>query len=369
MQTAKLLGISRNVLRARLIDAGDLQPQRIGPATQAPGGAPPPVGVRADAAVRIGYQQFGLLWILRASGALDRSVLAHGASLAWHEFPSGADLVEALRAGALDLGVVGEAPPLLAQAARAPIVYLAAEPPAPQGEAIVVPAASAVARVADLRGGRVALTRGANVHLLWLRALEEAGVDGATIDVIYSDPASGRRLFETGAVDAWVIWDPHLAAVQHATGARVLRDATGLMANRAFYVGAREIIERRPDLVDLFLSEIARLGRTANDNAEAVVDLLGPSVDIARPALLAALRRNRFGVRPFDADLASSQQGIADLSLRAKLIPHAITIADACWIRAPAPSPAGAPVPAHAHSHPPPPASTGAPPSALGSLG
>ena len=337
VQTAKLLGISRNVLRARLIDAGDLQPQR--PSAQldaarprAPGG----VGV-PKTTLRVGYQQFGLLWILRASGALDRALEARGARADWIEFVSGSDLVEALRSGALDLGVVGEAPPLLAQVARAPFAYLAAEPPAPQAEAIVVPAASLNTRVADLRGGRVALTRGANVHLLWLRALEEAGLDPAAIDVVFSEPADARRLFETGGVDAWVIWDPHLAAVQHATGARVLRDATGLTANRAFYVGARDIIARRPDLIDVFLGEIARLGRTANDNAEAVVDLLGASVAIARPALLVAMRRNRFGLQLFDADLARSQQRIADFSLHAKLIPHPISIAEARWIRTAAP--------------------------------
>jgi ABC-type nitrate/sulfonate/bicarbonate transport system substrate-binding protein len=93
------------------------------------------------------------------------------------------------------------------------------------------------------------------------------------------------------------------------------------------------LIEERPDLVDVFLDEIARLGQTANDSAEAVVDLLGPSAGIARPALLTALRRNRFGVRAFDAELTQSQQKVADLSVRAKLIPHPISIAEARWIR------------------------------------
>jgi DNA-binding NtrC family response regulator len=235
VQSAKLLGISRNVLRARLIEAGDLRPARVGalatdPVELAAGGvgAPRPL-------VRIGYQHFGLLWMLRACGALDRAFGGRGVDLQWTEFASGADLVEALRAGALDLGVVGEAPPLVAQAARAPIVYLAAEPPAPEAEAIIVPPESPVLRVADLRGRRVALTRGANVHFLLLRALEEAGVETSAVDVVFTEPSEARRMFEGGLVSAWVIWDPLLASVQHATGARVLRDASGLTTNRAFY--------------------------------------------------------------------------------------------------------------------------------------
>jgi aliphatic sulfonates family ABC transporter substrate-binding protein len=352
VQTAKRLGISRNVLRARLIDAGDLCPARSAPPAlamasapaSALASAPSPLTVRGNAGgsrlqVRIGYQQFGLLWILRASGTLDQALDHHGADLVWTEFASGSDLVDALRVGALDLGVAGEAPPLLAQAARAPIVYLAAEPPAPEAEAIVVAAGSPIGRVADLRGRRVAVTRGANVHFLLLRALEEAAVEPALVDVIFADPVEARRLFEGGAVSAWAIWDPHLASVQYETGARVLRDATGLTPNRAFYVGARDLIESRPDLVDLFLSEVARLGRSANDNPHAVVDLPGASTGIARPALLAALRRNRFGLQPFDAELTRSQQGVADLSVRANLIPHPISIADARWVRHSSPPP------------------------------
>jgi aliphatic sulfonates family ABC transporter substrate-binding protein len=333
VQSAKLLGISRNVLRARLIEAGDLRPARAA-GGDAEGGLPAraPSGAQAPV-VRVGYQHFGLLWMLRASGALDRAFRDRGVDVKWTEFASGADLVEALRAGALELGVVGEAPPLVAQAARAPIVYLAAEPPAPEAEAIIVPPGSPVAHVADLRGRRVAVTRGSNVHCLLLRALEEAGVDPSAVDVIFTEPGGGQRLFESGQVSAWVIWDPFLASVQHATGARVLRDASGLSANRAFYVGVRRLVEGRPDLVDVFLDEIGRLGRTANDNAEAVVDLLGGSVGIARPALLAALRRNRFGLRLFDAELMRSQQTLADFSLRAKLIGTPISIAEARWIR------------------------------------
>jgi aliphatic sulfonates family ABC transporter substrate-binding protein len=335
LQTARLLGISRNIVRARLIEAGDLRPAAA--------------SVRAaGTVVRIGYQQFGLLWLLRSSGALDRALAARGAQARWTEFASGPELVEALRADALDLGVVGEAPPLLAQAAQTPIIYVAAEPPAPQAEAIVVHAESPLRRVADLRGRRVVLTRGANVHFLLLRALEEAGVDAAAVDVTFAGPAESRQMFDAHQVSAWVIWDPLLASVQHASGARVLRDATGLATNRAFYIGSRPFTGAHPALVDLFLAEIDKLGRTANDNAEAVVDLLGASVGIARPALLAALRRNRFGVRPFDVELTRSQQGVADLSLRAKIIPHPVSIADARWIRTDpvtqTPSPIGCPL-------------------------
>ncbi|HTB61089.1 MAG TPA: aliphatic sulfonate ABC transporter substrate-binding protein [Polyangia bacterium] len=338
LQTARLLGISRNVVRARLLESGDLRPAVRRETSVLADGPPASVpGQVADPrpAVRIGYQQFGLLWLLRACGGLERAISESGFALRWTEFSSGPELVEALRSDDLDLGVVGEAPPLVAQAAHTPLVYLAAEPPAPEAEAIIVPRDSTLTRVADLRGERVAVTHGSNAHYLLLRALDEAGVPVAAVDVVFSTPAEARRQFESGLVRAWVIWDPLLASIQHDTGARVLRDATGLASNHAFYVGSNGFTAKRPGLVDAFLTEVGKLGRTANDNPEAVVELLGDSVGISKPALLAALRRNRFGVKPFDAELTRSQQGVADLSLRARLIARPVSVADARWRRAP----------------------------------
>jgi sulfonate transport system substrate-binding protein len=210
---------------------------------------------------------------------------------------------------------------------------LAAEPPAPQGEAIVVRHDSPLAVVADLRGKRVAVNRGANAHYLLLRALEEVGLSSSDVEVVFAAPEQGRALFEGGQVDAWVIWDPWLAAAERGVGARILRDATGLASNRAYYVAARRFAEGHPALIDVFIREIRALGRTANDNAEAVVELLASGVGIEKSALLTALRRNPFGLRLFDAELTDLQQRVADSSHKHRLIGRAVTVADARWVQ------------------------------------
>ena len=80
--------------------------------------------------------------------------------------------------------------------------------------------------VADLKGKKVALNKGSNVHYLLVRALEAAGLGYGDIEPVYLPPADARAAFERGAVDAWVIWDPFLAAAEAATGARMLADGT-----------------------------------------------------------------------------------------------------------------------------------------------
>ncbi len=335
LQTARLLGISRNIVRARLIEAGEITSGRSGREAQTPPpeAIAPPGAAPSTPPVRIGFQRFGILWLLRASGALDRAWSEQGRRIEWTEFATGPALVEAVRAGSLDLGVVGETPPLVAQADDAPLVYLAAEPPAPEAEAIVVSSRSRAASVADLRGGRVALTRWTNAHFLLVRALEEAALPLDAVDLVFAQPEEARALLESGAADAWAIWDPLLAEAELRGDVRVLRDARQLASNRTFYVGARSFVEQSPELAEQFLGEIAKLGATVSASPQAVIDLLGDSVGIPRPALLRALRRSPFGPAPFDGEITRSQQSVADLSLREKLIPRAISVADARWVR------------------------------------
>jgi aliphatic sulfonates family ABC transporter substrate-binding protein len=331
LQTARLLGISRNVVRARLIQSGELPgPLRTSGVEEKITEVAVERGERSNL-VRVGHQQFGLLWLLRGAGTLDRALAAQGLEVVWSEFPSGIELCEALQAGTLDLGVVGEGPPVFAQAASAPIVYLAAEPPAPQGEAIVVHRDSSIWTVADLCGRHVLLNKGANVHYLLARALEEVGMGLADIEMSFASPSAARAAFETHAADAWVIWDPMLASLQHGGQVRVLRDAVGLSTNRAYYVGSRAFAEDRPDLVNVFLAEVRALGRAANEGAESLVDGLTSTGGIEKPALVAFLRRTRFGVQPFNAEMVAHQQRVADTSHRLKIIPRAISVADARW--------------------------------------
>jgi sulfonate transport system substrate-binding protein len=77
--------------------------------------------------------------------------------------------------GSIDFGDVGKAPPIFAQAAGAPLAYVAATPTRPNSEAVLVPAQSSVKTVADLRGKRIALNKGSNVQYFLVKLLRQHG--------------------------------------------------------------------------------------------------------------------------------------------------------------------------------------------------
>src|SRR5215208_424791 len=146
-------------------------------------------GARAAGTLRIGYQKYGTLVLLKERGTLEGRLGPAGLSVTWTEFPAGPQLLEGLNVGAIDFGTTGEAPPIFAQAAGAPLIYVANARPAPEGEAILVPEGSPVADVAGLKGRRVALNKGSNVHYLLVRALEASGLSVRDVEPVYLPPA------------------------------------------------------------------------------------------------------------------------------------------------------------------------------------
>jgi len=281
--------------------------------------------------LRIGYQKYGTLVILKERGALEARFADRGIKVRWTEFPAGPQMLEALNVGSVDFGTVGETPPVFAQAAGADLVYVAHQPPAPRAEAILVHRDSAISSVADLKGKRVALNKGSNVHYLLVRALQEAGLSIHDIRPAYLAPADARAAFERGSVDAWVIWDPFLAAAEDALGARTLRNGTGLVNNHEFYIAARTLAETYPALVAEIVKELQALDRWAIDNPDAIAKALAPSTGLNEKVIYEAATRASYGARYLSDEVIEQQQNIADTFSELKLIPQKLDIPAVVW--------------------------------------
>src|ERR1700676_1925489 len=282
-----------------------------------------------DKVVRIGFQKYGKLVLLKSKGTLEEKLKAAGYKVVWTEFPSGPPLLEALDVGAIDFGNTGEAPPIFAQAAGAPIQYVAYEPPAPKGEEILVPKDSPLKSIVDLKGRKVALNRGSNVHYLLVKALEKAGVKYSEIEPVFLAPADARAAFERGAVDAWVIWDPFQAAAEAATGARTLADGTGIVSNYQFYFSSKKFLESDPTIVDVVLARLSEADDWAKGDTHAVAEQLAPAIGLPVPVVEVALKRQSYGIKPVTDSVIADQQQVADTFFALGLIPKQIRISDA----------------------------------------
>lgn len=276
--------------------------------------------------LRIGFQKYGTLPLLKARGTLDKRLAAQGIEVQWREFPAGPQLLEGLNVGSVDFGTVGEAPPIFAQAADANLVYVANEPPAPAGEAIILPKDSTIKSVAELKGKKIALNKGSNVHYLLVKALEKAGVAYQDIQTIYLPPADARAAFERGSVDAWVIWDPFLAAAEKQIGARVLVDGKGLVSNHQFYLASRPYAEKYPAIVKILIEELEKTDEWSVRNLNEVTAILAPQLGLEPAVVELAASRLSYGIKPISEAVLAEQQKIADVFFNLKLIPKKIVI-------------------------------------------
>ena len=292
-------------------------------------------GITADRSnaseLRVGYQKYGTLVILKAKGTLEQRLAPLAVTVKWTEFPFGPPLLEAINVGSIDLGTVGEAPPVFAQAAGADLVYVANEPPAPASEGILVLKDSPLKSVADLKGKKVAFAKGSNVNYFVVKVLEKAGLKFSDIQPVYLAPADARAAFERGSVDAWGVWDPYLAAGQTQLGARILADGQGVVNNYQFYLASRAYAEKHPEIVKMVVEELAKIDEWGKSNPKEVAALLAPQIGLDVATTEIAAQRYSYGVKPVTEAVLADQQKVADTFYELKLIPKKINVRDAAW--------------------------------------
>lgn len=279
----------------------------------------------AGPVLRVGHQK-GWLSLIKARGTLEKRLAPLGVKVTWTEFNAGPVQLEALNVGAIDFGDVGEAPPIFAQAAGAPLVYAGSSVPRPAVEAVVVPKDSAIRTVADLKGKRVAYNKGSNVHYFLVKLLEKHGLKYSDVQSIFLPPPDARAAFERGAVDAWVIWDPFLASAEKTLGARILANAQGVVNNRAYYFTSRDFATRHPEVLRIAVDEINVIETWISKNKAEAATELAQVLGLDRSITELFIGRVGYGATVVTRDILAEQQAIADTFFDLKLIPKKLNL-------------------------------------------
>lgn len=283
------------------------------------------------AALRIGYQK-GSVSLVLAKQHLLLEQRFPDTQVQWIEFPAGPQLLEALNIGSLDLGSTGDIPPIFAQAAGADLLYIAAEPPKPKAEVILLPKDSAIASVADLKGKRIALQKGSSAHNLLLRTLAKADLTLADVQPVYLPPADARAAFERGSVDAWAIWDPFYSAIALEGKARVLADGEGLGLSGPFLLGARHYVEANPVFIDAVIGEINRAEALTRSDEAGSIRVLASFMGMPEAVVEGIFsHRPASPLQPVSEQVIVAQQRTVQLFLENRLLPKTVDVQSAVW--------------------------------------
>jgi sulfonate transport system substrate-binding protein len=290
--------------------------------------APSPAAGRV---VRIGHQKFDPFTLVKSRDGLEKRLQPLGVKVEWTEFQAGPPMLEALNVGSIDIARTGDAPPVIAQAAGAPLLYIGGSAPKDRSSAVLVKQDSPIRTVADLRGKKVAYAKGSSANYLIVRVLESGGLTLEDIESVYLSPADARSAFEQGSVDAWAIWDPFYAAAQKQINSRTVRDSQGLVANRDFYLASNTYVKDNADVIQAIEAETKAVAAWADANPKEVVNILSPILKVDPPILDVVTQRRNYGFEPMDEKMIAEQQQIADTFYKLKLIPKAVKVADVVW--------------------------------------
>jgi sulfonate transport system substrate-binding protein len=173
--------------------------------------------------------------LLQAAGLINK--LPFKAS--WSDFTSGPPMLQAMGSGSVDIGGVGDAPPVFAAAGGEPVALVGARATPANAAALVVPKGSSITSISQLRGKKIAVAQGSSADYHLLTVLSKAGLTTKDVTLTYLQPAEALAAFNSGHVDAWDVWSPYIEQVTGQDNARILVNGNGYGAPYSFEVASR----------------------------------------------------------------------------------------------------------------------------------
>ncbi|MBD2137365.1 aliphatic sulfonate ABC transporter substrate-binding protein [Anabaena sp. FACHB-1237] len=280
--------------------------------------------------IRVGYQQAGDL--VRITKVLEKRLNPLGVKVEWAQFAQGPQLMEAMNVGRIDIGSVGETPPIFAQAAGAQIVYIVGSRQTKEsgkGSAIVVPPNSPIKSVKDIKGKTVVFQKASASHYFILRALEEVGLKYSDIKVQSLPNVEAASAFLQGKIPVWVTGDPHLARAEKEGKARILRNAKGINSPGGYYVGIKQFAIDNPKLLRIVIEEIDKIQKWAQAHPKETAALVAQYQKLPPDVMDLVISRRTYGLRAISPALIKDQQRVADYFYKNGLLPKPIKVQEA----------------------------------------
>ncbi|MDG4857935.1 ABC transporter substrate-binding protein [Streptomyces sp. T-3] len=292
------------------------------------GGAGDGVDGKGSLTLNVGDQKGGSEAVLRAAGELKDLDYR----IKWSTFTSGPPLLEAVNAKAVDIGAVGNTPPVFAAGAGSKITVVSASHGNADGEAILVPEDSPLKKPAQLKGKSVAVAQGSSAHYVLVAALKSAGLSIKDVKVSYLQPADALAAFNSGKVDAWSVWDPYTSQVLGSKQGRVLVGGEGLSNGLNFQVAAPSALadKEKSAAIEDYLARLRRAQDWVFEHPEAWAKVWSKETGLPYDVALAAVKRSNGTRVPVAVDKAAiaSEQEIADTFTSLNLIPRKVDFAD-----------------------------------------
>lgn len=275
--------------------------------------------------LRVGDQKGGNRSLLEIAGlAKDLPY-----KIEWSEFPAAAPILEALNAGALDVGYTGDLSFLTVYATGAPIKAIGGTRSDARTQAILVRQDSAIKTAADLKGKRLAGTRGGWGQFLIDATLEKAGykVDDATFAPL--GPVDAKIALVAGSIDGWAVWEPYVSYATLKDKARVVAHGEGLTPTITFIVASDSAIATKRAAVQDLVQRLNKARLWSLHHLPEYAKNTAELTKLPEDVLLSAYTAQRTSPIVIDTNIVSEVQAASDRATRYGILSRTLDVGKA----------------------------------------
>jgi sulfonate transport system substrate-binding protein len=240
------------------------------------------------------------------------------------DFTSGPPILQALSSGSLDVGGVGDAPPVFAAAGGDKIAIVGALRNSTKDAGLLVPKGSSVTSISQLKGKKIAVAQGSSADYHLLATLTKAGLTPHDVQLVYLQPAQGLAAFTSGSVAGWDIWPPFVEQAEVLKGAKNIADGTGIVnANYSYTVASKSAISD-PVLskeITQYLTVLNQAHVWANTHAAQWAKTWAAATGLPDSVMAKAAADSPQTPVPVDATITAAEQSLVGSFSKAGLIP------------------------------------------------
>jgi sulfonate transport system substrate-binding protein len=277
--------------------------------------------------VTIGYQAGDEFDIAKSRGKFAEKMEKKGYKVKFKEFQNGAAMMQALATGNVDYARVGDTPPVSALASGTKLTYIAAGGTKEKGSGILVRKNSGINSMADLKGKRVAYTKGTSSQYMVLKALKKAGLSTDDITWVNLDQDAASVAYSKEKVDAWANWDPTVAQVELTENSKLLINGKQSGAvNRSFIVSPSKFAQNHQALSKLLIKYGEQDMKWANTHHTQVIKLMVKDLKLSKKVVTLAINRRVFGIYKMNKSYAKEEQTLANTFYQSNIIKKQVTI-------------------------------------------
>src|SRR5271170_37251 len=248
----------------------------------------------------------------------------------WSDFTSGPPMLEAMASGSVDIGGVGDAPPVFAASGGEAVEIVGARETNGDQDAVVVPKNSPITSITQLKGKKIAYGSGSSGNYNLLTVLTKAGLTTKDVSLVNLQPAEALAAFTTGAVDAWDIWPPYVQQVVAQDGARVLATGSAYGSPYSFEVASKAAVAdpAKAAAIKVYLATLDKAYVWTATHPSAWALAWGKAAGLPASVMDVAAKVDATTPVPVTSATITSEQNLVDQFFAAGLIPNKIDMSD-----------------------------------------